>query len=123
MSILVTDWIHTSNDLLHRLIKKHGSSPLGYHVIAQNLEDVQDTENAPALSMEPFLHESGQIALLRTISIYSLRGESSEQVRVLYMNAAAIRVWRQMGKIPRIIGSQSRPPLAAILAFGVPFSA
>lgn len=122
MTIQISDWIHTSNDLLRRLMEKHDSSPLGYHIIAQNAEDVQNTENAPAFSMEPYLHESGQIDLLRTISIYSLRGESHEQVRVLYMNAAAIRVWRQMGKVPRIIGSQSRPPLAAILALGVPFS-
>ena len=35
----------------------------------------------------------GRQGVLRTISIYRLRGESREQMRLLYMNAAAIRVW------------------------------
>jgi hypothetical protein len=103
-------------------MEKHLPSPPGYHIISQSVEDVQNVENAPALSMEPYLHQSGQIDLLGTISIYSLRGESRDQVRLLYMNAAAIRIWREMGKAPTIIGSQTRPPLAAILALGVPFS-
>ena len=122
MSILISDWIHTSNDLLRRLSEKYTPPPPGYHVIAQSAEEVQNVENAPALSMQPYLQQSGQTRLLRTISIYSLRGDSREQMRLLYMNAAAIRVWRQMGKAPNIIGSQTRPPQAAALTLGVPFS-
>ena len=83
---------------------------------------MQDIENAPAVSMVPYLLKSGQIRLLTKISVYSLRGESREQVRLLYMNAVAIQVWEEMGKAPKIIGAQFRPPRTALLTFGVPFS-
>jgi hypothetical protein len=122
MSILISDWLHTSNDLLRRLTEKHVPTPPGYHVIAQAVEEVQNLENAPALSMQKYLEESGNTSLLRTISVYSLHGESCEQLRLLYMNAPAIRVWRQMGRVPTVIGSQARPPHTALLTFGVPFS-
>jgi hypothetical protein len=122
MAIHISNRIHARKDPLRRVAEKRPPSPPGYHIIAQSAEDVQNIENAPALSMEPYLQECGQAALLRTISIYSLRGESRERIRLLYMNADAIRVWRQMGREPRVIGSQSRPPQAAILTLGVPFS-
>ncbi len=122
MSILVSDWVHTSNDLLQRLMSKHCAPPLTYEIVAQSAEEVQNTENAPAISMGPYLLKSGQISLLSSISIYSLRGESREQIRLLYMNAPAIRVWRSMGKTPHVVGSQARPPHAALLTYGVPFS-
>ena len=112
----------TSNDLLHDLVAKHSRPEMNYQIVAQSAEDMQDIENAPAISIGPYLLKSGQIELLTTISIYSLRGESREQTRLLYMNAAAIRVWEEMGKEPRIIGARVRPPRAALLAFGVPFS-
>jgi hypothetical protein len=108
----------TSNDLLFRLQSKQ----LNYTVIAQNAEEVQDIENSPAVSMGPYLISSEQTRLLTTLSIYSLRGDSREQIRLLYMNAAALRIWRAMGKQPRLVGSQHRPPHAALLSFGVPFS-
>jgi hypothetical protein len=72
--------------------------------------------------MGSYLLESGQTQLLTTISIYSQRGESREQIRLLYMNAAALLIWEAMGKRPRLIGAQHRPPEAALLALGVPFS-
>ena len=122
MSVLISEWIHTSNDLLRRLKAKHGSAVLNYRIVAQSMEEVQSVENAPAVSMGPYLLESGQTSLLRTISIYSLRGESREQIRLLYMNAAAIQVWKEMGKTLRIIGAQTRPPHSALLTLGVPFS-
>ena len=122
MSILISDWIHTSNDLLGRLMARHVPAAPNYQVISQSVEDVRNIENAPAVSMAPYLLESGQTNLLRTISIYSLRGESREQVRLLYMNAAAIQVWKEMGKAHKIIGAQTRPPRSALLALGVPFS-
>jgi hypothetical protein len=122
MSILISDWIHASDDLLARLMSKHSGPALSYQIVAQSAEEVQNTENAPAVSIGPYLLASGQTGLLRTISIYSLRGESREQVRLLYMNASAIRVWRSMGKTPYVIGSEARPPQAALLTYGVPFS-
>jgi len=122
MSLLISDWIHTSNDLLRRLVSKQSAPALNYQIVAQSAEEVQNTENAPAVSMGPYLLASGQTALLGTISIYSLRGESREQIRLLYMNAPAIRVWRSMGKTPHVVGSQARPPHAALLTYGVPFS-
>lgn len=112
----------TSNDLLDALVDKHSKSDLHYELVAQSADEVQRIDNAPAVSMGPYLLKSGQSRLLTTISIYSLRGESREQLRLLYMNSAAIRIWKQMGHTPTIIGAQFRPPRAAILAFGVPFS-
>ena len=112
----------TSNDLLDRLLAELTPAALHYQIVAQSAEDVQNIENAPAISMEPYLLQSGQRRLLTAISIYTLRGENREQIRLLYMNPVAIRVWKEMGKAPRIIGAQVRPPHAATLAFGVPFS-
>jgi hypothetical protein len=59
---------------------------------------------------------------LKAISIYSLRRKSREQMRRLYMNDAAIRIWEDMGRAPNIIGAQSRLPHSALLTLGVPFS-
>jgi len=84
--------------------------------------DVRNIENRPAVSMGPYLSESGQTRLLTPISMYSLREESREQVRLLSMNAAAIRVWEQMGNSPQMVGAQARPPRSARLACGVLFS-
>ena len=112
----------TSNDLLERLVAEHTPAALNYQVVAQSAEDVQNIQNAPAVSMGPYLDKSGQRSLLTRISIYSQRGECREQSRLLYMNAAAIQVWNEMGKAPKIIGAQVRPPHTALLTFGVPFS-
>jgi hypothetical protein len=113
---------HTSNDLLFSLQLDQARKPLNYEIIVQNADEVQDIENAPVISMGPYLIESQQARLLTTISIYTLRGESREQVRLLYMNAAALRIWRAMGKQPKIIGALHRPPKEASLSYGVPFS-
>src|ERR1700746_3260372 len=102
MSTLEYDSGPASNDLLHRLVAKQSLPELNYQIIAQSADDVQDIENAPAVSMVPYLLKSGQIRLLTKISVYSLRGESREQVRLLYMNAVAIQVWEEIGKAPRI---------------------
>jgi hypothetical protein len=122
MSSLQPDSGPTSNDLLHDLVAKHAQAEVNYQIVAQSAEQVQNIENAPSVSMGPYLLDSGQIELLTTISIYSLRGENREQIRLLYMNAAAIRVWEEMGREPKIIGVLVRPPHTALLAFGVPFS-
>lgn len=96
--------------------------PLNYQVIAQSAKEVQDVRNAPAISMGTYLVTTEQVPLLRTISIYSQRGDSREQVRLLYMNAPALAVWQQMGKQSTAIGAMHRPPKTATLSFGVPFS-
>jgi hypothetical protein len=118
MSTLQHDSGLTSKDLS----AKNSPPDLNYQIIAQSVEDVQNVENGPAVSMGPYLLKSGQMSLLTTISIYSLRGETQQQLRLLYMNAAAIQVWKEMGKAPKVIGARNRPPHAALLTFGVPFS-
>jgi len=122
MSTLEHDSGSTSNDLLNHLVETQSTQELNYQIIAQSADDVQNIENAPAVSMGPYLLKSEQVRLLTTISIYSLRGESRDQVRLLYMNATAVRIWREMGRSPKIIGARVRPPRTALLAFGVPFS-
>jgi hypothetical protein len=112
----------TSNDLLFKLDPKLPHSYLKYQVIAQNREEVQDIQNAPSISMSTYLTDSAQTQLLTTISVYSQRGESTDQIRLLYMNAVACSVWHDMGKSALIIGSVHRPPMTASLTFGVPFS-
>ncbi len=112
----------TSNDLLLRLAPKYSRAVMNYRIISQSVPDIRDIENAPAVSMAPYLLRTEQMRLLTTISIYSLPGKSAEQARLLYMNATAFRIWEEMGKAPKVIGSQFRPPHTALLTFGVPFS-
>jgi hypothetical protein len=113
---------HTPNDLLFSLDAERSRISPNYEIVAQSAEEVRDVDNAPAVSMGPYLLESGQAQLLTRISIYSQRGESREQMRLLYMNVAALSIWKAMGKRPKLIGAQHRPPQTALLAFGVPFS-
>ena len=112
----------TSNDLLFRLALKHPQGLANYTVIAQSAAEVQDIQNSPSVSMGPYLIDSEQTRLLTRLSIYSLRGDRREQVRLLYMNATALRIWKEMGRQPTSVGSQHRPPHDALLSFGVPFS-
>ena len=112
----------TSNDVLFRLEALHSTDTLNYRIIAQSEGEVRDIQNAPAISMSCFITESDQTKLLTTLSIYSQRGETSDQMRLLYMNDVAFSIWKSMGKEPRIIGSQHRPPSTALLTFGIPFS-
>ena len=95
---------------------------LNYTVVAQNADEVNDIQNAPAVSMARFLAEHERMALLPTISIYAERGSDRTQVRLLYMNAAALRIWKEMGMHPTELGMRHRPARTATLAFGVPFS-
>ena len=112
----------TTNDLLFRLSAVQTRPTMHYTVIAQSADEVQDIENAPSVSMGPYLSSSEQTGLLGTLSVYSQRGDSREQLRLLYMNETALRVWRAMGKQPRLVGADYRPPHTALLTFGVPFS-
>jgi hypothetical protein len=112
----------TSNDVLFRLEAMHLTDSLNYRIIAQSEGEVRDIQNAPAISMSYFITESNQTKLPTTLSIYSQRGETSDQVRLLYMNDVAFSVWKAMGKEPKVMGSQHRPPATALLTFGIPFS-
>ena len=74
----------TSNDLLLLLTSQHKQNGFTYGTVAQTASDVQNVDNSPAISMGPYLIISGQTELLRSISVYSERGKSREQVRLLY---------------------------------------
>ena len=113
---------HTSNDLWSRLDASHPPKAMNYEVVSQDADEVQDLENAPPFSMGAYLVSSGQMHLMTVISIYSERGASRDQVRLLYMNADALVVWRAMGRNPTVIGAQHRPPRTALLMYGIPFS-
>ena len=95
---------------------------MSYSVITQTAVEVGDLDQAPALSIPAYLVLRGEEHLLRVISVYSARGDSAEAVRILYMNEAALTIWRAMGRTPTIIGARHRPPTDAMLTFGVPFS-
>jgi hypothetical protein len=113
---------NTSNNLLFALHGVYSPRHLNHEIVAQSAEEVQDIRNAPSFSMGTYLEEYGQARLLTTISIYSQRGKCREQVRLLFMNDVALRVWEAIGKHPKLLGAQHRPPETALLAFGVPFS-
>lgn len=122
MSSLEDNSAPTSNELMHSTVATQSQRALNYQVVVQSADEVQDVRNAPAVTMGAYLLESGQIDLLRRISVYSDRGETREQMRLLYLNAVAMKVWGEMGKAPKIIGAQFRPPHTALLIYGVPFS-
>lgn len=95
---------------------------LNYTVVAQNAEEVRDIQSSPSISMSRFLTDHEQMKLVPTISIYAERGTDRSQVRLLYMNAVALRVWKEMGMRPTEIGMRHRPTRTSVLAFGMPFS-
>jgi hypothetical protein len=71
MSIVQYDSGPTSNDLLESLIARHTPAAPAFQIVAQSAEDIQNIENAPAVSMGPYLLESRQTCLLTKISIYA----------------------------------------------------
>lgn len=93
-----------------------------YWVVRQNVEEVRDPDNSPAISMQAYLVETRQEDLFREVSIYVERGSSREEVRLLYMNALALQIWRDMGKLADVTGRRHRPSRTSILGFGIPFS-
>ena len=95
---------------------------LNYTVIAQSADEVQEIQNAPSISMGPWLIATGQTRLLTILSIYSQRGSSRDQVRLFYMNATALRIWKEMGRVPTVLSTVHRPPHEALLTWCVPFS-
>jgi len=111
----------TSNDVLSRLDAIRPQPSLNYWVIAKWPRGAGCSE-CSSHKYEPFYIWDRTDAALTRISIYSQRGESSEEIRLLYMNEIAYSTWKAMGKDPHVIGSQHRPPTTALLTFGVPFS-
>ena len=95
---------------------------LNYTVIAQSAEEVQKVESSPAISMARYLTHRDQLTLVPSISIYSERGTDRDQMRLLYMNSVALRIWKEMGMRPAEIDMRHRPTRTAVLAFGMPFS-
>ena len=95
---------------------------MNYTVIAQSRDEMLQPDNAPSLTMWPYLLQTSQEPLLRTLSVYTDKGSSREQARIFYMNTVALTLWRAMGRTPTVLSEQHRPPKTAVLAFGVPFS-
>jgi hypothetical protein len=93
-----------------------------YTIVSQSRDEMTSVENSPSISMWPYLLQSAQTQLLNSISVYTDKGTSREQVRTLYMNAGALKLWREMGHACTVIGESHRPPRSATLAFGMPFS-
>jgi hypothetical protein len=98
------------------------SAPQNYWVVQQTADEIRDPENAPAVSVPPFLLSTNRMQLLNTISIYGERGASRQVARVLYMNDVALAIWREMGKNFDVRGTCFRPPRSATLLIGVPHS-
>ena len=73
---------HTTNDLLFDLDPGRSRTAPNYEIVAQSAEEVQDIQNAPAISMEQFLIESDQVKLPTTISIYTQHGESHARIDI-----------------------------------------
>ena len=93
-----------------------------YTIVAQSREDVIAPGGSPSISMWPYLLQIEQPKLLNLLSVYADKGTTREQVRLLYMNDAALKLWREMGHTVTVIGERNRPPRTATLAFGMPFS-
>jgi len=93
-----------------------------YTIVSQSRDEMLVPENSPSISMWPYLLNSAQTRRLTNISVYAERGTSRDQSRLLYMNAEALRIWREMGRPVTVIGESHRPPRSAMLCFGMPFS-
>ena len=98
---------HTSNDLLFSPQPERSRKSLNYEIVAEGSDEVQQVNNASSFSNG--LIESGQTELLTTINIYSERGANRDQVRLLYMNTAAFRIWKAMGRNRTMIGETASP--------------
>lgn len=93
-----------------------------YTTLRQDESAMADPQSSPALSMGDYLLKTGEEKRLRQISIYQERGSTRDEMRLLYMNREALRVWRAMGGPGQVVGERHRPPRTALLSYGVPFS-
>ena len=106
---------------LHVVITASVSSA-HYTIIGQSRDEIMFPDNAPNISMWPYMISSAKTSRLHSISVYADRGTSRDQARLLYMNSAALRLWREMGRTISIVGEINRPPQTASLSFGMPFA-
>jgi len=83
---------------------------MSYYIVSLTAAEIADIGNAPAVTIAPYLLGTNQTGLLGVISIYGKRGDSRDQIRLLYMNAPALALWEEMGKAPNIVGEAKRPP-------------
>ena len=120
--LLDSDSPTVMSQLMFRINIKDAISSANYIILAQNRNEVLVPENSPSISMWSYLVRSGLTRELNKISVYAERGTSREQTRLLYMNAHALSVWRQMCMPVTVIGEAHRPPRSAVLSFGMPFS-
>ena len=72
---------HTSNDLLFSLEGESSRKTLNYEIVAQSGYEVQDIQNAPAVSMGPYLIDS-RLTQVRCIRIQSKRHARSKLLRI-----------------------------------------
>ena len=106
---------------LHVVINASVSSA-HYTIIGQSRDEIMFPDNSPNISMWPYMMNSAKTSRLNTISVYTDRGTSRDKARLLYMNPAALRLWREMGMAITILGEINRPPRTATLSFGMPFA-
>jgi len=106
---------------LHVVINASVSSA-HYTIIGQSRDEIMFPDNSPSISMWPYMMNSAKTRRLNSISVYTDRGTSRDQARLLYMNPAALRLWREMGMTIAIVGETNRPPRTATLSFGMPFA-
>jgi hypothetical protein len=95
---------------------------VNYSIFSQGASEVREAADSPAFTMGEYLDKTGQFRLLGSISFYSSRRISAGRMRMLYMNDAALAIWRAMGHVVEVLGMVRRPPQEALLTFGVPFN-
>jgi hypothetical protein len=110
-----------SKGKLHLVIKA-SIARANYTIVAQSRLEVMVPDNSPSHSMWPYLVNSAQTGRLNEISVYAHRGTSRDQARLLYMNAGALALWREMGMPGSVVGEVNRPPWNAVLSFGMSVS-
>jgi len=112
----------SENHFVLQTLPEFFSESADYTIVVQDDIEAQDIRNSPEANMAAFLAAVGGTNIFPTISVYTRDGYDRKHARLLYMNATALRVWQSMGRHPRQIGTQHRPPHSAVLAFGVPFN-
>lgn len=97
-------------------------APTFYSTLSQSRRELDEPANSPSVSMWPHLLASYQTDRLNSLSVYVEQGTSADAMRYLYMNDAALALWREMQRPVHVLGRLYRPPRGAVLSFGMPFS-
>ena len=79
MSILISDWLHTSKDVLRGLMSKHGVPALEILLAPPSAEAVQNVESAPPRVIDPDFNVSGNSSW--RLSPSGLRRDNCEHTR------------------------------------------